>query len=140
MTHWIEKYTPLRVLPKRIQAADYNRIRLGLLHERLPWHLRLEDFRTMRIILDEHVWVCADEMQNGRPVLAWTAFRTLEREALNTPVECELRLYHIHAGLLMGSVLEALVEGIEEHGKKDRQGRAPVSELKLTRVNLQKPH
>ena len=131
MTHWIDKYTPLRVLPKRIPAADFNRIRLGVLHERQPWHLRLEGFRAMRIILDEHAWVCADEVQNGRPVLAWTAFKTLERAALNTPVECELRLYHIHAGLLMGSILEALAEAIEEHGRKDQQGRAPVSELRI---------
>ena len=131
MTHWIDKYTPLRVLPKRIPAADYNPIRLGLLHECQPWHLRLEGFPAMRIILDEHAWVCADEVQNGRPVMAWTAFRTLERDALNTPMECELRLYHVHAGLLMGTVLEALAEAIEERGRNDRQGRTPVSELKF---------
>jgi hypothetical protein len=130
MSHWLDEYTPLRVMPKVIPAADYNCIRLGLLRECGPWHLRLEKPRCLAAILDETAWVCIDECQNAIPILAWTDFNTRRRTALDTPVECELRLYHMHAGLVMGTVLEALAEAVAEQQRKRPLDPHPVTGLR----------
>lgn len=131
MAYWLDDYPVMRSMPKQIAAADYNRIRLGLLRERLPWHLPLKPLRCLVSILDESAWLCVDECQNNLPILAWTNFKTKHRVALDTPVECELRLYHMHAGLVMGTALDALVEVVTEHCKLQASGRYPVSSLKI---------
>ena len=130
MAHWLDEFPPLRVMQKHIAAKDYNCIRLGLIRERLPLQLRLKDFRCLLFILDESAWICIDECQNDLPVLAWTNFKTAQRSALHQPVECELRLYHMHAGLVMGTVLDALVDSMAEHGGMQSRGRRPLSQLK----------
>jgi hypothetical protein len=129
MTHWVDDYTPLRVMPKVLAAEDYNRIRLGLLRSRSPWRIQLEQPRCLAAILDDTAWVCVDECQNAIPILAWTNFNAHRRAALDTPVECELRLYHMHAGLVMGSVLEALVAAVVEQRPRQSTGDRLVSAL-----------
>ncbi len=69
--------TPLRSLPKRIEAAHYNRVRLAL------------------------------------PLLTWMNFQVEGRSVLHEPVICTLHLYHYHAGLIMGKVLDALIEELD---------------------------
>ena len=130
MSHWLEEYPPLRVMRKHIAAADYNRIRLALLRERLPWQLSLKRIRCLQCILDDSAWVCVDECQNHLPILAWTHFDTAQRSALDAQVACELRLYHMHAGLLMGEALNALLEAVAEHHKYHCYPHYPVSHLK----------
>jgi hypothetical protein len=130
MAHWIDEYPPLRIMRKQIAAADYNRIRLGLLRESLPWRVPLNGLRCLQCILDQSAWVCVDECQNNLPILAWTSFKTAQRTALNAPVECELRLYHIHAGLMMGEALDALNDAVAEHHNAHVLRRYPVTELK----------
>lgn len=130
ITHWLDDYPTLRILPKRIAAVDYNSIRLGLLRERLPWRVPLKRFRCLLGILDESAWVCVDECHNYLPILAWTNFKTAQRTALDAPVECELRLYHMHAGLVMGEVLESLAHAVTELSRSYSPDRYPVTELK----------
>ena len=129
MAHWLDEYPVLRVMQKIITAGDYNRIRLGLSRERLPWRFELKQFRCLQCVLDETAWVCVDDCQNDLPILAWTDFNVARRESLESPVHCQLRLYHVHAGLVMGTALEALVETVDEHYKNRKFSRYPVSEL-----------
>jgi hypothetical protein len=125
-----EQYTPLRVMRKSIAAEDYNRIRLGLLRERLPWEIRLERFRCLVCVLDEGQWLCLDECNNGLPVLAWRNFSARRSASLDAPVECDLYLYHIQAGLLMGNVLEALAQAVDRHRRARDAHGAPVSAIR----------
>lgn len=118
MQHWLEQYPALRIMQKQIAATDYNSIRLGLLHNPLPWRLPLKQIRCMCCLLDKHAWVAIDECQNDQPILAWTNFKLAERNALDAPVECELHLFHMHAGLIMGKVLDTLQETVLHHNKK----------------------
>lgn len=129
MGHWLEEYPALRVMQKSIAAQDYNRIRLGLLREQLPWLVPVPGFRCLRAIVEESAWICVDECQNGLPILAWTHFDTA-RSALDAPVSCLLRLYHVKAGLVMGSVLEALAEAAAEYRKTQSKSCPSVSALK----------
>jgi len=54
-----------------------------------------------------------DDLSNGLPYLEWTQFDTRER-GLHEPVDCVLRLYHVHAGLLVGRSLEATCRALEQ--------------------------
>jgi hypothetical protein len=125
-----EEHTALRVMRKQIAAEDYNRIRLGLLRERRPLRVRIDRFRCLLCILDESEWWCIDECQDNQPVLAWRNFDTRERASLNASVECDLHLYHVQAGLLMGSVLEAMARAVDAHHRSRHEHGSPVADIR----------
>lgn len=129
MVRWFDEIPALRIMQKTITADDYNRIRLGMSREKLPWRLNLEKFRCLQCVLEETAWVCVDECQDDLPILAWTDFNVSQRDSLESPVTCQLRLYHTHAGLVMGAALEALVETVTEHYRNKEFPRYPVSDL-----------
>ncbi|MHB1950074.1 MAG: hypothetical protein ACYCQK_01215 [Acidiferrobacteraceae bacterium] len=97
--------SPLKTLSKSIEAHCYNRVRLAVL--RLPSPLRVELPRLrLEMELDRNRWV-ARSLVTGAPMLSWCRFATRGR-ALHEPVSCDLHLYHMHAGLLMGTALDQL--------------------------------
>ncbi len=104
----LERYEPLRVLPKQIPARCWNRARIVLIRKGAPLRVELEGLRALVYELDEESWVLWPPPHAGEvPLMAWTAFVRPEA-ALHRPIHCELRLYHLHAGLLMSRALEAL--------------------------------
>ncbi|MBZ0070500.1 MAG: hypothetical protein WCY26_08610 [Thiohalobacteraceae bacterium] len=114
---WIQSdIQPLRRLEKRVDAACYNQVRIALL--RLPRPLRVAlqrpRHRGLELVLDDDRWLCVDTGRNDLPVLAWHGFDTHGRSALHEPVVCRLDLYHIHAGLVMGTVLDDLEHILRE--------------------------
>lgn len=108
MANILDGLTPVRVLPKKIDAECYNRIRVRLLRGMAPLRVALPDHRGLDVILTDAAWLCVDSTRNDQPILSWSQFEIAERTALHEPVACQLSLYHIHAGLIMGSALEAL--------------------------------
>jgi len=48
------------------------------------------------------------------PALAWTHISRGGRNALHTPVNCELHYYHIHANISAHKVLNSLYIALEE--------------------------
>ena len=102
------EFPPLRSLPKRLEAAYYNRVRLALRRLGCPLRVALPRHRGLEAILDDDAWLCVDTTRDDLPVLAWRAFATCGRNSLHEPVDCRLDLYHWHAGLIMGTALEAL--------------------------------
>ncbi|MEJ2107865.1 MAG: hypothetical protein P8X48_11180 [Acidiferrobacteraceae bacterium] len=129
MAHWLDSWPALRVLEKRIPADLYNSIRVGLLRHHLPWSLPVGNIRCLEAILDEESWVCVDASNKNVPILAWTNFRNV-RDSLSEPVVCELRLYHMHAGLLMGNALDALANTIASRARLATPEKFPVSALR----------
>ena len=100
---------PLRIFPKMIEASCYNHVRLALRRLGNPLRVELPDHRGLHIILNDQLWLCIDNICNDQPVMAWLDFDTRKHNtALHEPVPCQLRLYHMHAGLVMGSALDAL--------------------------------
>ena len=106
-------HVALRVFPKIIEAPDFNRIRLILGHSPKPLRLSLPHHRGLEVILDHDAWLVVDSLKGDEPVLAWTAFKR-PHSALHEPVNCEVHLYHMHAGLIMGSALEALIDAMRD--------------------------
>lgn len=104
---------PLRTLPYTMPAAHYNHIKLALLRLGSPLELELPRF-GLALILDRRSWLGLSLWQEWLPMIEWTRFDTRSRRGLDQPVACELRLYHVHAGLLMGPALEALDEVLQD--------------------------
>jgi hypothetical protein len=104
---------PLRTFPKRIEAACYNRARLALHRIAKPLRLALSEHRGLEVILDDDCWLVVDTLNNDQLILAWTQFEQ-HRSALHEPVACVLHLYHVHAGLVMGTALEDLDRALTE--------------------------
>lgn len=102
----------LHTLPKTIEAACYNRVRLALLRRGRPLRVAVPNHRGLEMILDDRHWLCVDSFQNDQPILGWDEFETAGRAALHAPVSCRLCFYHVHAGLVMGSVLDALQQAL----------------------------
>jgi len=105
---------PLRTLSKQVDAACYNQVRIALRRLQRPLRVALSRHRGLDLLLDEDGWLCVDAARNDLPVLAWHGFDTHGRSALHEPVVCRLDLYHIHAGLVMGTVLEDLERILRE--------------------------
>jgi hypothetical protein len=114
----------LRTLPKSIAATCYNAIRLALRRIANPLRVELPGHLGLCVILDDHVWLCVDGSQDDLPVLAWRDFEVHDRHALQDDVRCQLHLYHMQAGLVMGSALEALEHAVVGELARMRLGTA----------------
>jgi len=105
----------LRILPKTIEAICYNHVRLALARLGNPLRVALPEHRGLEVILNNQHWLCVDSNHDDQPIMAWLDFDTHSyNRALHEPVPCQLRLYHIHAGLVMGSALDALNQSLAE--------------------------
>jgi hypothetical protein len=104
----MRKIPPLRSLPRHLEAPYYNRVRLALMRLGRPLRVVLPQHRGLEAILDDDAWVCVDATRGDLPVLAWRAFGATGRVSLHEPIDCRLDLYHWHAGLIMGTALDAL--------------------------------
>ncbi len=108
MPNPLDDHKASHTLHKVIEAEDYNRVRLALRRIGNPLQFELTAMKCLDIILTDQYWLCIDTCVGDRPIMAWTDFQPTDRSAIHTPVSCMLRLYHTHAGLVMGEVLEAL--------------------------------
>ena len=105
--------SPLRIMPKTIEAAFYNHVRLALLRLGNPLRIELPDHRGLEIILSNDNWLCVDSARDDQLIMMWCDFDThRHNSALFEDVPCRLHLYHMHAGLIMGSALDALDQSI----------------------------
>ncbi len=108
MPNLLDEYRASHTLHKVIEAEDYNRVRLALRRISNPLQFELTSMKCLDIILTDQYWLCIDTCTGDRPIMAWADFQPTDRSAIHTPVHCMLRLYHTHAGLVMGEVLEVL--------------------------------
>jgi hypothetical protein len=111
----LDKLDAIRTLQKTIEANCYNHVRLALNRISNPCRIDLPGHRGLSVILNDDFWLCVDSARNDLPVMAWLEFDTIRHNrALHAPVLCRLRLYHMHAGLIMGSALDALNETLSQ--------------------------
>ncbi len=115
MTRSLQELTPLRSMQKLIEAHCYNHARLALRRASQPVRVSLPRHRCLEVIVEDHGWLCVDSAQDDLPILAWHDFDTTRHNAaLHEPVPCQLDLYHMQAGLIMGTALEALDEALAD--------------------------
>ncbi len=91
-----------------IDAHYYNTVQTAF--KRLGEEIRLTipQMKTLDLILQRDAWIVVDRALNDVPIIAWANFDTERREALHTPLHCQLRLFHAHGGVIIKRVLEAM--------------------------------
>lgn len=104
---------PLRIMPKEIPAACYNRARLAMIRLGKPLRIGLTRHRGLVVVLSDTAWYCLDSFAEDQLIMVWREFASAGRDDLTEPVACELLLYHHCAGLVMGSALGDLEQAIE---------------------------
>lgn len=114
----IENVPKLKTERMLIDGARFNQVRLGLLRLENPLRLKLTGLRGMDIILDNTAWVCVDRTMYDLPVLAWTDFQYTDRSGLHEPIHCQLHFYHIHADLIIETVLATMTSVLTQLLKK----------------------
>ena len=115
MDNQVDSLTPIHVMSKIIDAVSYNHVRLALLRITNPLRIELPNHRGLEIILHDKYWLCVDSLHNDQPIMAWCNFDTHKHNTgLHEPIPCELRFYHTHASLIMGSALDALKQILAE--------------------------
>jgi hypothetical protein len=105
---------PLRIFPKKIEAACYNRARLALLRLGSPLRVTLQKHRGLYVIISHVNWLCVDSFAQDQPILAWWDFNIQARSNLHRPIATNLWLFHSCSGLIMGSALEDLHQSLNE--------------------------
>jgi len=108
MINSLKNCTVLHTFRKTITAQDYNRVRLALLRISNPLQLELTQMNCLEVYLTDKVWLCMDSCVDYQPIMAWTEFKISDRSALHASVECKLNMYHSHAGLVIGQVIESM--------------------------------
>jgi len=105
---------PLRSMTKQVEASCYNQVQLALHRLGNPFRLDLPGHAGLEIRLEEKAWLCVDNVQGELPVLCWHSFEVANRHSLHMPIHCCLDLYHMQAGLVMGTVLDALETALKQ--------------------------
>lgn len=105
--HSLREIPPLREFPKTIDAACFNTVRIALLRLGSPLRIELNRPRLVMLIESKH-WVAVPLWDESLPFLLWKDFDPVPRHNLHDSVHCTLVLLHHCAGLIMGTVLDAL--------------------------------
>ena len=91
----------------KVEAAYYNDVQTAL--KRLgPIRFKIPKLKHLDLILQKDAWIVVDRALSDFPILAWTDFQTEGRESLLEPVQCEVRIFHFAASMILRRTLEAM--------------------------------
>lgn len=91
-----------------LSAIHYNHVQIALHRLNSSIRLELPKLKHLDLILEESAWIVVDKVLNDVPIVAWTEFQTEHRSDIHSPIQCKLRIYHAHAGLILSRTLEAM--------------------------------
>lgn len=112
--------------PSQLDARHFNHVQHALNQLGDSVRLPIPRLKHLDLILERQAWVIVDRMLHDIPVAAWTDFATQRRDNLHQPIQCTLRLYHIHAHLVLKHTLEAMELLLGEQ-LQDRGATSPAS-------------
>lgn len=94
--------------PAKISATHYNHVKLAL--KRLGDEIRLAipKLQGLDLILQNDAWIIVDRSLNDFPVAAWTEFQTVHRDNIHEDINCQIKLYHMSAEIILDRTLEAM--------------------------------
>lgn len=91
-----------------VKSLHFNHVQTGLhrLHEKLRY--QLPGLKYLDLILQKDAWIIVDSVLHDMPIVAWTNFKVEHRDSIHEPIECEIRLFHYAAHMIIDSSLEAM--------------------------------
>lgn len=87
-----------------IAAKYFNRVQIAFNRLGEPINIPLTELRNLELILNRDAWIVVDNDVNHIPILAWVDFQSEGRIALHEPVPCSLKIYHMHATVILEKV------------------------------------
>ena len=94
--------------PGKVDALHYNHVQTALKHLRNQIRLKIPRLKHLDLILQKDAWIIIDRVLNDVPIAAWTNFETENRHSLHEPIQCEIRLFHYAATMVLDRTLEAM--------------------------------
>ncbi|MDH5473859.1 MAG: hypothetical protein OEY61_13505 [Gammaproteobacteria bacterium] len=92
----------------KVEAIYYNEVQTAL--KKLGRQIRfpIPKLKHLDLILQKDAWIVIDRALHDFPILAWTDFKTEGRQSLLAPVQCEVRIFHFAASMILRRTLEAM--------------------------------
>jgi len=113
-----------------ISAYFYNHVQIALNKLGEEIRLNLPKLQHLNLILQKDAWIITDTQLNDMPIAAWTHFEVQHRNNLHKDIPCQLKLYHMHASLILDRTLEAmellLGEELENNTVSDKNKILPL--------------
>lgn len=113
-----------------IKAYYYNHVHIALNKLGNEIRLSLPKLQHLNLILQKNAWIITDTQLNDMPIAAWTDFEVEHRDNLYKDIPCQLKLYHMHANLILDRTLEAmellLGEELEKNHILDKASVLPL--------------
>ncbi|MDH5409347.1 MAG: hypothetical protein OEY00_12115 [Gammaproteobacteria bacterium] len=115
-----------------VQAHHYNLVQVAFKRLGSPLRFDLPKLRTLDLHLENGAWIVVDKSLNDIPVMAWVDFDTTGRSNLHEKIDCTLKIYHSHAGILIDKIMEAMTLLIGE--KLDLPNDQPAAVVPLKKA------
>jgi len=135
MSDTTETYTRQDSVPRLIErpgtldAQYYNLFQLAISRLGAPLRLQLPGLKVLDIILQKDAFIIVDRVFNDVPVIAWCNFKAAKRDALDAPVACDIRWYHIQASMITKRALNTTVDLLSEQLGVDKDNLADIIKL-----------
>lgn len=103
----------LSAWPSTVAARHYNAVHRMLLRQPDGLRMNLPGLKTLDLIVQDDAWIIVDRAFNDIPVAAWTRFEPGAERGLHEDVDCELRYFHAHAGMIIQQVLDLMDRSLD---------------------------
>jgi len=103
-----QNFPVYQTLDSEVSALHFNHVQYALKQLGGEIRLSLPKLRSLDLILQKNAWVIVDRSLNDVPIAVWTGFSIEKRDNLHQPINCSLKYFHMHAGLVIKRSLEAM--------------------------------
>ena len=92
----------------KVEAVYYNDVQTALKKLGPQIRFKIPKLKHLDLIIQKDAWIVIDRTLSDFPVLAWADFQTEGRESLLEPIQCEVRIFHFAASMILRRTLEAM--------------------------------
>ena len=92
----------------KVEAVYYNEVQTALKQFGRQIRFPIPKLKHLDLILQKEAWIVVDRALSDFPIVAWTDFQTENRDSLHEPVQCEIKIFHYAASMILRRTLEAM--------------------------------
>ncbi len=92
----------------KVEAVYYNEVQIALKRFGRQIRFPIPKLKHLDLILQKDAWIVVDRALNDFPILAWTDFQIEGRDSLQEAIQCEVRIFHFAASMILRRTLEAM--------------------------------
>lgn len=93
---------------RKVDARYYNHVQTALKKLGPEIRIRPTGLKHLDLIIQKDAWIVVDRVLNDVPVVAWMNFQVHHRDSLHEPINCEIRIWHALASMIMTKTLQAM--------------------------------